>query len=132
MVTGVSELTYENVSEWMLEELPNLEETYRAELEWWRDEMPGPHIVFGDIFLPYLRTILRGPDLEAVRHALRVAEVMAQHPDHRIREVVALSILEPLAKDADAFDCARSAMGPATRRLCISLARSISKRLKEG
>jgi hypothetical protein len=32
---------------------------YDSELDWWHGEQPGPRIVFGDIFVPYLRSKLR-------------------------------------------------------------------------
>ena len=108
------EITYSNVSEWLIEQFPELEERYRSELEWWRDEPPGPHVVLGDIFVPYLRAKLRSNDGLALHNAFGFLEELAGSGGIRIREVVAFSVCEPVAGDPDAVETARYA-GPITR-----------------
>jgi hypothetical protein len=45
---GVSQVCYTNVAEALIETVPDLRARYAEELRVWGDELPGPHIIFGD------------------------------------------------------------------------------------
>jgi hypothetical protein len=117
-------IRYADMSGWLIEEFPELEAKYDSELEWWRDEQPGPHIVFGDIFVPYLRSKLRAKDEEFLQRAFRFLEELASSDDVRVREVVAFSVCEPIAGDADAAEVAERYTGPLTRSFMEEARRS--------
>lgn len=108
-------ITYDDMAERLIEEFPELKVRYNSELEWWRDEQPGPHIVYGDIFVPYLRSRLKAKDKGFLQRAFRFLEELSKSGDTRIQEVIAFSVCEPLAGDAVAVEAAQPYIGLVTR-----------------
>lgn len=107
-------ITYENVSDALAEYLPELREAYEAELKWWGDERPGPHVVYGDILNPYLNQLLRSDQEAALQHVFAFLEMLALSEDRRVQEIVAVTVCEHLGNDDELLRRARRYMGPAT------------------
>jgi len=51
-------LTYDNLSEKLVEAVPEIKEQYAQELRWWGDETPGQHVIYGDLLNPYIVSLL--------------------------------------------------------------------------
>jgi hypothetical protein len=114
-------LSYESISALLIKEFPALAPEYRLTLRRWRDEAPGPHLIYGDILLPYLLSRLRLGDVHTLRRIFGFLETLAQSDDVRVLEVVAFSVCEPLLRDVGALRFARRYMGPATLRILKEL-----------
>ena len=109
-------LTYENISELLIEEFPALGAEYRFTLQRWRGEVPGSHVIYGDIFLPYVFSRVRLGDAHTIRRIFDFLEQLARNADVRVQEVVAFAVCEPLRRDVGALRIARRYMGPTTLR----------------
>ncbi len=76
---------------------PEIVPRYEKELQAWKGKTPGQHIVFADILAPYLIELIDSPRSEKrVRSAFEFLESLAEHDDPKIREVIALSVIDPL------------------------------------
>lgn len=114
------DITYANLSQKLIEIVPELWPQYRKELESWGDEVPGPHIIYADVLTPYLMALLKSePNSEIEEVFTRIfafLETLANHKDVHISEVVGVSVLEPLY-GAGLLERARHYMGPATLQM---------------
>src|SRR5437867_337012 len=109
-------MKYEEASRLLIEAIPELKSQYDAELEWWKDETPGPHIIFGDVLLPFVTKLIEvGESERLVRRIFAFIERMANSEDSRVRDLVGVSICEPLIDHRQILERARSFMGPKTR-----------------
>lgn len=114
--TEPAAITYDNVSDVLVEYIPDLEEAYQGELRWWGDQRPGPHVVYGDILNPHIDRLLRSDDEAKLRQVFEFVEMLAGNPDSRVQELVAVTICEHLGSDAERLGAARPFMGPLTER----------------
>jgi len=98
--------------------IPFLREAVEQQLFAAGGEDPGPHVVFGDVFNPWLEECLSKPEAETdLGIAFQFLEDMALDPDPRVQEVVQMTVLEDLLASPDLLKRARALMGPAAREL---------------
>ena len=120
----MDELTYNTLSDRLVESVPELEELYRRELEWWGDEVAGPYNIFGDVLLPFLFQLLKecGKE-ETLQRIFAFLETMASHPDRHIRDVVQIGVCEQISgQSEELLREARKYMGENTRQLSHEIA----------
>ncbi len=111
----MSEITYHNLAEKLVEAIPELKSQYEQELKWWGDEEPGAHNIYGDLLTPYLISLLKSDaQEETLRQIFVFLEKLANHDDVHVQEVVAFSILEQLGGDRELLMKARKYAGPKT------------------
>jgi hypothetical protein len=111
-------ITFENMAEKLIEVVPELRCQYESELEWWGDEQPGAHIIFGDVLNPYLICLLESGNQEAIlARIFAFLEELASHEDTRVQEVVAVTVCERLGDDSKVIEKARRYMGNKTLSL---------------
>jgi hypothetical protein len=102
----------------LLKRLTELRDRYAGLRELWDDEEPGPHVVFGDVLVPYLiETLTEAPKTPGLAVAFEFLEELLGSADQNIRDVVGGSVLEDLYDAPSARANATRLMGPATRRL---------------
>jgi len=108
-------ITLDNLAIGLVEAVPELRSAYEAELEWWGDEQPGVHIIFGDIFNPYLISLLESDNQpERLKPVFNFLEELANHEDVQVQEVVAVTVCERLGDRAEWLAKARQYMGKTT------------------
>ncbi len=106
-------LTYDELSDALIREFPELREKYEQELEWWSPDTPGPHIVYGDIFTPYLVEGLEsGRDTVRLERAFRLLEELIANSDVKVQEVAVVTVLEYLQGKPSLLNRAEPYMGP--------------------
>lgn len=114
----MNELTYENLAEKMIEAIPELAPQYQQELEWWGEEEPGAHNIYGDILTPYLISLLKSDSQEGIlKRIFAFLEKLANHEDVHVQEVVAFSVCEQLGDHKELLARARKYMGVSTLRI---------------
>lgn len=116
-------ITFDNLTEKLIEAVPELRPAYEAELGWWRDERPGQYIVYEDILNPYLASLLdlEGGEEEPLRRIFAFLEMLANHErDPEVPNLVQVAIIEPLL-DTARLAKARRYMGGAMLRLTDDL-----------
>jgi len=110
-------VTYENAADKLVESLPELNESYQAELKWWGTDRPGPHIIYGDILNPYIDRLLQAGEEAGLRRVFAFLEALSQNEDKRVQELVAVTVCEYLGNDPKKLQAARQFMGPATLKI---------------
>src|SRR5262245_52324196 len=103
-------VTFENAAEQLIERVPRLAERYKAELEWWGNEKPGAHIVYGDILNPHIEGLLQDGNDQELERVFAFVEELAISEDVRLREIVAVTICEGLGKSVETLRQARRFM----------------------
>lgn len=113
----MSEFVYENLAEYLLDEFPDLRPRYEAEIKWWGDEKPGPHVVYGDILNPLIVDLLATrQDEERLKRVFDFLERLAKSDDVRVQEVVSVTVCEYLLRNRELLMTARRYMGQTTLR----------------
>ena len=98
--------------------IPALRDEVERQLVAAGGEDPGPHVVFGDVFVPWLEGLLSKLETDSeLALAFQLLEEMAQDPDPRVQEVVQMTVCEDLLASPELLVRARALMRPATREL---------------
>lgn len=114
----MDEMTYENMSEHLLMAIPELRPGYEETLEWWDGEVPGNHVIYGDLLNPYLLSLLKkGGEEEPLRRIFDLLEVLATSQDSDVRDVLIATVLWRLEGHKDLLPEAYKYMGPETLKL---------------
>ena len=116
-------LRYGDLNAKLVEEIPELGEPYRKKLEWWGQETPGPHVIYGDVLTPHIILLLEsGDDAEAIKRAFGLLETLLAHEDVRVQEVAAVTVLEELQGKPEWLNLMRPHVGPLARQAVRELA----------
>src|SRR5688572_4988915 len=107
---------YDEASDQLVEHIPELKQAYESELRWWKDERPGPHVIYGDILNPYIDRLLEVGDSDALRRVFSFLELLSTSEDVRVQEIVAVTVCEYLGGFPERLRLAKQFMGPATLR----------------
>lgn len=114
----MNEVTYDNMSEQLIEAVPELRSRYQEELDWWREEKPPTHVMYGNLLNPFLIALLETNNQdEVLRRVFGFLEKLARHEDILVREVVAVTVLERLWGEKDLWAKAQEIMGKETLRI---------------
>lgn len=109
---------YEDLSDLLAVRAPDLRESIEAVRQWWAPEIPGQHVVYGDIFNPYLTELVEaGTNDKALTEAFALLEDLAKSSDVHVQEVAGYTVLEHLLSSEALLAKARPFMGPATLAL---------------
>lgn len=111
-------IRYETVSDALIEFLPELHEAYQSHINWWGSQLPGPHVVYGDILNPYIDELLRAKDETTLRRVFDFIERLSLSDDKRVQDLVAVTVCEHLGNDNQRLRDAIRYMGDATLKHC--------------
>lgn len=116
----MSEITFENMSEKLVEAIPELKPAYEKELQWWRGEEAGAHNIYAEVLNTHLLSLLESvvdtQTEETLSRIFKFLEELSNHEDIRIQEVVGVTVIERLY-GAGLLEKARRYMGPATLQM---------------
>ena len=113
----MSELGYDEADAELRRALPELEESYEAELAWWDGDASPKHVIYGNVLNPFLLGALERNDADALRRAFDFVERLASASEERLVNVVMWTVCERLGDDAAKLATARQWMGPRTLEL---------------
>ena len=111
-------IIYDEVSDLLVKEIPELATPYRELLDYWGDERPGPYIVYGELLNPYIDEQLREGNAEASQRAFRLIENLLLSLDPRVWEMASVEICEHIVSKNNIWAKARPFMGEVTQRRC--------------
>jgi hypothetical protein len=100
----------------LVQRFPGLVPPYMELKRLWGGEEPGPHIVYGDVLAPFIRTALAQASMRELTPVMEFLEELSTSADGDVLDVVVTSVLEPLL-DYEHRPRFEDAMGPRTRRL---------------
>ena len=101
----------------LLEVVPELKQDYETELNLWKGEKPGAHIIFGNVLNPYLISQLQMGEEKTLNRIFDFLEHLATKGDNHVQEVIATTVCEGLGDNAATLEKARVYMGTQTTRL---------------
>ena len=114
-------IVYTTLNGLLVEAVPEIASAYVKELEYWEDEIPGPHVIFADIFVPYLINLLEQPNSkERLEQIFLFLEDLAHDGDSAIGDVVALSVIDPLRNRCEREKW-EAFLGPSLRKMLHEL-----------
>jgi hypothetical protein len=118
LLSDMDQLTYGTLASRLLDAVPELKSRYEAELRWWGEERPGPHIVYGDVLMPYLIPLLEAQGgAQTLERIFAFLELLARNEDLHVQEVLQMTVLERLGDSRQWLDRAREFMGERTLQL---------------
>lgn len=115
-------LRYGDLGAKLIEEIPELEDAYRKLLDWWGEETPGPHIIYGDVLTPYIIRALESDDPAAIRKAFELLETLIADEDVHVQEVAVVTVLEQLQDNEEWLRLMRPHLGPLGKQAVRDLA----------
>ena len=85
----------------LIEYFPEIKDVYFEETSWQDGDKTGSHVVYADIFVPFIKSqILDGKEY-AIAGVFHYIEKLLELNDEYANEVIALSVLESLLFDED-------------------------------
>lgn len=113
---------YQNLTEKLLEAVPEVVPAYNREMQWWGKDRPGQHIVFHTILTPHIAALLgkHGSESE-LRRVFGFLETLASHSDEEVQNVIAVTMCEDICSDEVMLQKAQPFLGEKTRQFCKSL-----------
>ncbi len=97
--------------------LPEIKSMYSDTVSWQEGDDTGSHIVFEDVFVPYVIECARTRDQIRLFKCFEVIEKMLSSNDEYAEEVVAVSVLESLLFEGGLIKELLKYMGEKTKRL---------------
>lgn len=99
----------------LIELLPEIKKMYEDETSWQEGDDTGSHIVFADVFYPYIICNLN--DKKITKQNFDIIEKILELHDEYADEVIILSILENLFYGQEDFDKFKDFLGDLSRKL---------------
>lgn len=117
------DITFENMVHKLPEAIPELRAAYDRQIQWWGAEEPAAHAAYEEIVSKAIGRILRTetPDERLLQKIFDFLELLANHPEERVQEVVHNSLCEPICSDELALQRTQKYMGPRTRDFCKTI-----------
>jgi len=119
----LDKLTYSNVVEHLLADIPELNDAYAELLNWWKSDTPGNYIVYGDLLVDYIVELSNHTNNPEQRAALTRAmihlEKLSAHLEWDVRCLSEVGVLEQLFGTEGRMERAAFFMGPTTRLLAV-------------
>ena len=109
-------MRYEDLGSKLIVAIPELEDLYRKELEWWGEETPGPHVIYGDVLTPHIVRLLEsGTDVDAIRRAFGLLETLIADSDIEVQAVAVVTVLDWLVGNPKWLRLMKPHVGPLAR-----------------
>lgn len=117
-MAGPQQTHYSELNAELLRRFPDLGPGFATMKDMWEGEEPGPHVVYGDLLVPYLTALLEpGTASPVLDRLFSFLEELLVSGDAKVRDLVGGSILEPLNQPPALRQEARKHMRPMTRAL---------------
>ena len=115
-------ITYGNLVEKMIDKIPELRDALEKESASWTEKQ-GPHILYGLVLFPALKSMLSAaePDANLIQRVFDFLEILANHSEERVQEVVHNSVCENICSDEIVLQKAQKFMGPRTKIFCAMI-----------
>ena len=98
----------------LIEKFPELEEKYHDEVDWQEGDETGSHVVYGDVFAPYIEKIIDEKKNEELEKIFAFIEEILSKNEKYSAEVILFSVLERLIVDKEKFQVCKKYVGKFT------------------
>ena len=89
----------EKMNYMLIKKFPELETAYHNEVDWQEGDETGSHVVYGDVFVPYIKRMIALDNKKKINEIFKFIEEMLRLEDGYATEVIILSVLEELESD---------------------------------
>lgn len=93
---------------------PDLANNYHAEVDWQEGDETGCHVVYGDVFAPYIEKIIAEKRYDEIQKVFIFLEQILSYEDKYYKEVVMFSVLERLMCNKEYFAICKDYFGELT------------------
>lgn len=90
----------------LIESFPDIKDVYYEETSWQDGDETGSHVVYADIFVPFIKAQISDGKEQAIVGVFHYIEKLLELNDEYANEVIALSVLESLLFDEDVDNAA--------------------------
>ena len=102
------------LNHFLIEKFPELEKEYHAEVDWQKGDDTGSHVIYGDVFAPYIEKNIDEREDEKLKKIFDfIEEILLQKEKYSV-EVIMFSVLERLIADEKRFQICKRYMGKQT------------------
>jgi hypothetical protein len=116
----------DDLNRMLVRRFPALVDGYLEAKRLWGGEEPGPHIVYGDVLVPFIRaTLAQEASADQLGAVMEFLEELSTAADSDVLDVVVTSVLEPLLAQKERSRL-ENAMGPRTQKLWRRLVEDMS------
>jgi hypothetical protein len=116
-------IEYNDLNAILVERFPELKPWYQEAANLWEGQMPGPHVIYGDVFVPYLIRTSEVRADEQIRKVADFIEVLVREGDELTRELVEVTICEAIVDNEVLLKVLTPFLGAGTRRIAESIGR---------
>ena len=81
--------------------IPEIKDLYKEETSWQDGDNTGSHIIYADVFVPFIKEMIIAENIQQIIKAFDYIEILLNLDDEYVNEVIALSVLETLVFDND-------------------------------
>lgn len=116
-----TEISFSNMVAKLLVAVPELQKIHDREVASWDGAWPGQHIAYARVVSDTISAMLRAKspeDGQLLGKIFGFLEILANHPDEHVQEVVHNSVCESICSDELVLQKARKYMGPSTKKFC--------------
>ena len=85
----------------LIESFPDIKDVYYEETSWQDGDETGSHVVYADIFVPFIKAQISDGKEQVIADAFHYIEKLLELNDEYANEVIALSVVESLLFDED-------------------------------
>ena len=85
----------------LIESFPEIKDVYYEETSWQDGDETGSHVVYADVFVPFIKAQISDGKEQAIANVFHYIEKLIVLNDEYANEVIALSVLESLLFDED-------------------------------
>ena len=101
----------------LLDKFPELEKEYHDEVDWQEGDETGSHVVYGDVFAPYIeKNIIQHNNAEIKKVFAFIEEILSRNEKYS-GEVIMFSVLERLMLDEAHFKSCKKYWGKCTKKI---------------
>jgi hypothetical protein len=123
-----TDISYDLAIDSLLRDIPEIRPVYEIERAKWKDQLPPAHVVYGSVFVTFLRSALdrldqsgEETDRGVVSRSFRLMEKLASSSDFETRCIVQASILESLLEDDAAYRSIAHRFGKRSNQMALKL-----------
>lgn len=107
----------------LVNSFPELETKYYEEVNWQEGDETGSHVVYGDVFAPYIeQMVIQQNNMELLNIFDFIENILAEN-DEYFEEVIMFSVLERLMSDKEIFNKCKLYFGKRTEVLSEKIAK---------
>ena len=100
----------------LIDRFPELEKEYHEEVDWQEGDDTGSHVVYGDIFTPYVKKMIIQQNIEEIKKVfVFIEEILAENEKYS-DEVIMFSVLENLMLNKEQFQNCKNYLGKYTEQ----------------